>query len=93
MNGQDEYKVQDVLVVKLTQGKLRYKIKWKGWDDDPDYYPASTLSNSPLALQRFYDTAYNGSIGRPRNLQYWLECAQQDVFPDTRDDDDLPVIT
>ena len=27
MNGQDEYEVQEVLVVKLTQGKLSYKVK------------------------------------------------------------------
>jgi hypothetical protein len=86
-DGHDKYEVQEVLAVKLTRGKLSYKIKWKGWDDDPEYYPASALSNSPLALQRFYETAYTGPIRRPKNLQYWLDCAQNDVFPETRKDD------
>jgi hypothetical protein len=25
-----EYKVQEVLVVKLIRGKLKYRVKWKG---------------------------------------------------------------
>jgi hypothetical protein len=68
VNRQEEYEVQEILAVKLVRGKLRYKIKWKGWDDDLEYYPASVLSNSPLALQRFYNTAYDKPIGRPKNL-------------------------
>jgi hypothetical protein len=52
--GEEEYEVQEVLVVKLLRGKLRYRVNWKGWDPDPDWYPASSLSNSPIALQEFY---------------------------------------
>jgi hypothetical protein len=29
-----EYKVQEVLVMKLIRGKLKYQVKWKGWDLD-----------------------------------------------------------
>jgi hypothetical protein len=50
VNDQEEYEVHEVLAVKLIRGKLKYRIKWKGWDDDPEWYPASALSNSPLAL-------------------------------------------
>src|SRR6266536_63615 len=87
VNDQEEYEVQEILAVKQTRGKLRYKIKWKGWDDDPEYYPASVLSNSPLALQRFHEVNPD-RLGPPKNLQYWLDCVQSDVFPDTRDDDE-----
>jgi Chromo (CHRromatin Organisation MOdifier) domain len=41
----EEYEVQQVLAVKLVRGKLKYRVKWKGWDDDPNWYPASSLSN------------------------------------------------
>ncbi len=67
VNDQEEYEVQEILAVKQTRGKLRYKIKWKGWDDDPEYYPASVLSNSPLALQRFHE-ANPDRPGPPKNL-------------------------
>ncbi len=35
VNDQVEYEVQIVLAVKLVRKRLRYRIKWKGWDDDP----------------------------------------------------------
>jgi hypothetical protein len=86
-DGETEYEVQEVLAVKLIRGKLKYRVKWKGWDPDPDWYPASSLSNSPIALQEFHH-AYPNRPGPPRNLAYWLECAQKDQFPEARVDDD-----
>jgi hypothetical protein len=53
-DGETEYEVQEVLAVKLIRGKLKYRVKWKGWDPDPDWYPASSLSNSPIILQAFH---------------------------------------
>jgi hypothetical protein len=35
VNDQEEYEVEQVLAVKRLRNKLRYRIKWKGWDDDP----------------------------------------------------------
>ena len=35
-NGETEYEVQEVLAVKLTYGKLKYRVQWKGWDPDPE---------------------------------------------------------
>jgi hypothetical protein len=29
-DGEIEYKVQEVLAVKLIRGKLKYRVKWKG---------------------------------------------------------------
>ena len=36
VNDQEEYEVQYIVVVKLVRGRLKYRAKWKGWDDDPD---------------------------------------------------------
>ena len=65
----EEYEVQKVLATKLVRGKLKYQIHWKGWDKDPDWYPASTLSNSPIALQDFYK-ANPTRPGPLKNLPY-----------------------
>ncbi len=81
--------MQEVLAIRLIRDKLKYRIKWKGWDDDPKWYPASALRNSPLALQAFH-IAYTNRPGPPMNLGYWLECAQQDTFPEARNSDDVP---
>jgi hypothetical protein len=68
-DGEAEYEVQEVLAVKLEWGKLWYRIQWKGWDPDPEWYPASSLSNSPLALRTFHE-ANPDRPGPPKNLPY-----------------------
>jgi hypothetical protein len=88
-DGETEYEVQEVLAVKLVRGKLRYRIQWKGWDPDPEWYPASSLSNSPIVLRDFHKSNPNRP-GPPKNLQYWLDCATNDTFPEPRADDDEP---
>ena len=35
-DGETEYEVQEVLAARLVRGKLRYRIRWKGWDPDPE---------------------------------------------------------
>src|SRR5579862_4436921 len=90
-DGEAEYEVQEVIAVRLIRGKLRYRIQWKGWDPDPEWYPASSLSNSPLALQAFHGSNPH-QPGPPKNLQYWLDCATNDVFPEPRKDDNDPQV-
>ncbi|KAH8679117.1 hypothetical protein BGZ60DRAFT_370484, partial [Tricladium varicosporioides] len=50
-------------------------------------YLVSSLSNSPIALQVFYQSNPT-KPGPPENLTYWLEYAQKDTFPQPRNDDD-----
>jgi hypothetical protein len=33
---EEEYEVQEVLALKLVQGKLLYQVKWLGYDKDLD---------------------------------------------------------
>ena len=89
VNNTEEYKVQRVLAVKLVQGKLKYRIHQKGWDVNPEWYLASTLSNSPIALQDFH-TANPALPGPPKNLPYQRKCAEDDIYPDSRVDDGVP---
>jgi hypothetical protein len=67
----DEYKVQEVIAVKLVRGKLVYRAKWTGTDDDPEYYPVSDFKYSPYLLHTFHLT--NPILPGPLiNLQLWL---------------------
>jgi hypothetical protein len=84
-----EYEVQEVLATKLIRGKLKYRVQWKGWDPDPEWYPASSLSNSPLLLQEFH-TKHPSLPGPPKNLEYWLQCARDETLAQPRTDDDTP---
>jgi hypothetical protein len=36
INNQVKYKVEQILAIKLVCNKLKYKVKWKGWDNNPD---------------------------------------------------------
>jgi hypothetical protein len=36
INDQIEYEVEQILTIKLVWNKLKYRVKWKGWDNDPN---------------------------------------------------------
>jgi hypothetical protein len=36
INDQIEYKVEQILTIKLVWNKLKYRVKWKGWNNDPN---------------------------------------------------------
>ena len=42
----EEYKVQEIIAIKLIRGKLVYKAKWTGVDEDPEFYLASDFKYS-----------------------------------------------
>jgi hypothetical protein len=57
-----------------------------GVDDDPTEYLAEDLKNSLIVLKRFYKG--NPTVPGPlKNLGYWLECAEKDVFAEPRNND------
>jgi transposase InsO family protein len=88
-DGETEYEVQEVLAVKLLRGKLKYRVQWKGWDPDPEWYPASSLSNSALVLQSFHNKNPE-QPGPPQNLPYWLDCTKNDILPEPYNTDGNP---
>ena len=57
-----------------------------GFDVDLDEYTADALKNAPHVLRDFYKA--NPELpGPPQNLDYWLECAKKDEWPEERSGD------
>jgi hypothetical protein len=44
MTADDEYEVQEIIAVKLTRGKLTYRAKWTGADEDPEFLLKITIT-------------------------------------------------
>jgi hypothetical protein len=68
--GQEEFEVAEILASRLYYGKLQYKVRWHGWDDDQQWYHASNFKGSPQLLREFHD-AYPSLPGPPVRLTEW----------------------
>jgi hypothetical protein len=89
VDGEDEWEVERILAVRLQRGKLRYKVKWVGYDDDPAWYNASNLRNCPIALRDFHNENPE-KPGPPANLSYWLESWEKDETAIDKPNDNDP---
>jgi transposase InsO family protein len=90
VDGELEWEVEKILGVRTLRKQLRYRVKWVGLDDDPDEYLPEDLNHSPRALRDFH--AENPTKpGPPKNLDYWLECAERDISPEPRRNDNSAV--
>ena len=83
-DGDPEWEVDRVTASKVANGKLFYQADWKGWDPDPEWYPASDFKHAPKALWDFHE-ANPDAPGPPRRLMNWLN---EDT--ETHDDDEYP---
>jgi hypothetical protein len=72
ISGEVEYEVQEVRAVKKVRNRLFYRIQWVGYDEDPEWYPASNLKNSPHQLRDFH-LANPDQPGPPQDLDKWLK--------------------
>lgn len=54
INREEEWEVEQVLAARLRYGKLQYPLKWTGFDDDPEWYDAANLKNSPHLIRDFH---------------------------------------
>lgn len=88
VENEQEWEVEKVLGVRVVRRQLRYKIQWVGFDLDTDEYLPEDLAHAPQALRDFHQT-YPDLPGPPRNLDYWLECAEKDIYPEKRADDNI----
>jgi hypothetical protein len=77
VDGEEEYEVQEVLASRTLRGRLEYRIKWVGYDEDPEWYPASNVKNAPHKL-RDYHLANPTQAGPPRQLQEWITAWEND---------------
>jgi hypothetical protein len=67
-----EWEVGEILAVKKVRGILKYRAKWVGHDEDPEWYPASDFKYSPHKLRDFHLT-YPNLPGPPRQLSEWIK--------------------
>lgn len=89
INDQEEWEVERVLAARLHYRKLQYQVKWYGYDEDLNWYPASNFKNAPKQLQDFH--AANPTLpGPPLRLPIWLDAALNDEFIDDHPDDGKP---
>ena len=54
INNGEEWEVEDILDARSYRGKLQYRAKWVGWDEDREWYDATGFSNSPEAVEDFH---------------------------------------
>jgi transposase InsO family protein len=73
VNGDNEWEVDEILASKLSRGTLKYRVKWKGCDPDPEWYPAWNFVGSPHKLQEFH-AKYPNPPGPPKYLDEWMNC-------------------
>lgn len=90
VNGEEEFEVEEILGCRLVGRKLKYRVKWVGYDVDLDEYEPWTLANSPVLLRDFH-AAHPELPGPPKYLFYWLECAENDTFPEDKIGQNAPV--
>jgi len=54
INGEKEWEVEQILASRIYRGRLQYRVKWKGYDDDPQWYPARfKLQGIPACRPQF----------------------------------------
>lgn len=89
VHSEEEYEVQEVLASRAIRNQLEYRIKWVGYDEDPEWYPASNVKNAPHKL-RDYHLANPTQAGPPRRLPAWLKAWEDDTEDDTEDNRPMP---
>lgn len=70
--GEDEYEVEDILVCKLVNKTLKYRVTWLNRDVDFDWYNALYLIYALHKVKSFY--LFNPEqVGPPARINDWLK--------------------
>ncbi|KGY14979.1 hypothetical protein PABG_12091 [Paracoccidioides brasiliensis Pb03] len=88
IEGENEWEVEKVLASRISRGKLQYRVKWPGFDDDSTWYPAPNLKGSPHLVREFH-AANPMKAGPPKRLSNWLEAWEKDDYLADEADDFL----
>ena len=54
VEGESEWEVEEVLAMRKRRGKLQYRVKWTGYNEDPNQYLALDLKYAPHKIRNFY---------------------------------------
>ena len=66
-----EWEVEDILAMRKDRNRLKYRASWVGFDEDPEWYPASDFKYSPHKLREFH-LVHPDLPGPPRRLNEWI---------------------
>ena len=66
----DEWEVDEVLASRVYYNRLQYNVRWRGWNQDTNWYPASDFKGAPAKLREFHDK-YPDAAGPPKKLAEW----------------------
>ena len=81
-----EWEVEEILTSRTYYGKLQYKVKWIGYDEDRAWYYAGNFKNAPQKLIEFHN-AYPDRPGPPMRLTVWTKAALEDEYLEDHEDD------
>lgn len=70
--------MQQIVASRVWNGKLQYQVKWEGWEDDSEWYPARNFKHATDALYQ-YHYCYPNAAGPPKNLEAWAMANYYDV--------------
>lgn len=88
---QDEWEIEEILGSRLANRTLQYQVKWKGANEDLEWYLCSDAMTAPHMLKRFH-LRHPEAKGPPRLLLKWLE-AYNDGIDDYSELEDDRVMT
>ncbi|KAK6585011.1 hypothetical protein PZA11_003235 [Diplocarpon coronariae] len=89
---QEEWEIEEIIGSRIRARKLEYQIKWKGADEDLEWYPCSDAMTAPHAIRDFH-LRNPQAKGPPRALSSWLR-SYNDGIDDYRDlEDNTPMDT
>ena len=54
VNDEEEWEVDDILDAKKHGRRVLFRVKWKGYDEDKQWYPSTNFENSPEIVDDFY---------------------------------------
>ena len=84
VEGSLEYEVDSILASRVRYSKLEYQVSWKGWDRDPEWYPAANLKNSAKLLAQYHKD--RPQEPPPTRLETWLITPDSESIPEHKDD-------
>ena len=62
VNEEEEWEVDDILDAKKHGRWVLFRVKWKGYDEDKQWYPSTNFKNAPEIVNDFYKR----NPGKPR---------------------------
>ena len=54
VNDEEEWEVDNILNAKKHGRRVLFRVKWKGYDEDKQWYPSANFNNAPEIVEDFY---------------------------------------